>query len=83
MADEVVKSFDSCQTILKKDLGMRLVLPKSFPQLPAVPVCVFWYADMCSKKQDEIWICSYNIQTKQKLSQWKYSTFSQTRKTKI
>jgi hypothetical protein len=41
MADEVVRSFDSCQTVLKIDLEMRLVSPKSIPQLLAVPVCVF------------------------------------------
>ena len=61
IAEEVVRSYDACQTILNKDLGMRLVLPKSIPQLLAVPVCGFWHADMCSNQQDEIWVCSYNI----------------------
>lgn len=83
MADEVVRSFDSCQTILKKDLGMRLILPKSIPQQLAVQ-CVSSDMVICAaKKQDEIWICSYNTQTKQESSQWKYPTLPQTRKTKI
>jgi hypothetical protein len=52
MADEVVRSFDSCQTILKKDLGMRIILPKSIPQQLAVQ-CVSSDMVICAaKKQD-------------------------------